>query len=50
MEQSIYKIVANSMGRNILVINQYVDVENSSEIQEEMFDIVLIQRTPLRKH
>ena len=42
MEQSIYKIVANSMGRNILVINQYVDVENNPEIQEDMFDIVYL--------
>ena len=42
MEQSIYKIVANSMGRNILVIDQYVDVENSQEIQEDMFDIVYL--------
>jgi hypothetical protein len=45
MEHSIYKIVRNSNDRRILVINQYVDVENSEELQEDKFDIVYLNIT-----
>ena len=47
MEHSIYKIVRNSNDRRILVINQYVDVENSEELQEDKFDIVYLNITNL---
>ena len=43
MEYSIYKIIRNANERNILVINQYFDVENSAEIQEDKFDIVYLK-------
>ena len=42
MEYSIYKIIRNANERNILVINQYFDVENSPEIHEDKFDIVYL--------
>ena len=42
MEHAIYKIIRNANERNILVINQYFDVENSPEIQEDKFDIVYL--------
>ena len=38
MEYSVYKIIRNANERNILIINQYFDVENSAEIQEDKFE------------
>ena len=42
MEQSAYKIIRNENDRKILVLNTYVDVENSPEFSEYQFDIVYL--------
>ena len=42
MEQSAYKIIRNENDRKILVLNTYVDVENSPEFSEDQFDIVYL--------
>ena len=42
MDESAYKIVRNENDRKILVLNTYIDVENSPEFSEDQFDIVYL--------
>ena len=42
LDSKTYYITKNDSGRNILVINQFVDVDGSDEIKGEDFDIIFV--------